>query len=86
MEKIKFTSDDGTEQEFYIEDQARVYGTDYLLVTDSDADDATALILKDVSEEAGEEAEYVIVTDDDELKALLKVFQETADDDTEIQL
>lgn len=86
MEKVKFTAEDGTEEEFFIEDQARVYGTDYLLVTDSDADDANALILKDVSEEPGEEAQYVIVADDDELKALLKVFQETADEDTQIRL
>ena len=86
MEKVKFTAEDGTETEFFIEDQARVYGTDSLLVADSDADDDNALILKDVSEEAGEEANCVIVTDDDELKALLKVFQETAEEDTEIQL
>lgn len=85
MDKVKFITDNGTEEEYYIEDQTRVNGTDYLLVSDSDSDTANALILKNVPEETGEEAKYAVVTDDDELKAVLKVFQETLDEDTKIE-
>ena len=86
IERLTFTADDGTEAEFYVEDSARVNGTDYLLVTDSREGDAAALILKDLSDASSEEADYVIVTDDAELQALLKVFQETSDEDTRIEL
>ena len=82
MEAMKFVSDDGTEQEFYIEEQTRVNGTDYLLVTTSSGDDADALILKDISEKTSDEAEYSIVTDERELKAILSVFEEMLDDTT----
>lgn len=84
MEPMKFTSEDGKEEEFYVEEQIRVNGTDYLLVTTSGEDDAEALILKDISEPASEEADYVPVEDETELDAVLKVFRETLDD-TEIE-
>lgn len=80
MEPIKFTSDDGNEQEFYVEEQVRVNGTDYLLVTTSQEEDAEALILKDISEETSGEAQYVPVEDETELDAVLKVFRETLED------
>ncbi len=80
MEAIKFTSDDGEEQEFYVEEQVRVNGTDYLLVTTSQEDDAEALILKDISDETSQEAEYVPVEEKTELDAILKVFRETLED------
>ena len=35
MEKIKFQLEDGTEVEFYVEEQTRIGGTAYLLVSDS---------------------------------------------------
>ena len=34
MDKIKFVTDEGETVEFYVEEQTRVNGTDYLLVTD----------------------------------------------------
>ena len=79
------TADDGTEHEFYIEEQTRVNGTDYLLVADAREGDANALILKDVSEENDEEARYVPVEDEKELEALLAVFEEMLDD-TDIRM
>lgn len=51
MDKIKFVTDEGETVEFYVEEQTRVNGTDYLLVTDSMDDEANAYILKDSSEE-----------------------------------
>ncbi len=85
METLKFVADDGRETEFFIEEQARVNGTDYLLVADAAEGDANALILKDVSEETDEEARYVPVEDGGELEALLKVFEEMMDD-TDIRM
>ena len=80
MDKIKLQLEDGTEAEFYVEEQTRVNGTDYLLVTDSMDDEANAYILKDSSEETDPEADYVMVEDDVELEAMSKVFSQMMDD------
>ncbi|MDD6347808.1 MAG: DUF1292 domain-containing protein [Lachnospiraceae bacterium] len=86
MEKIRFEALDGTVDEFYVEAETRLNGSSYLLVSDSEEDDASALILKDISSDTSEEAEYVIVEDDVELEALLNVFQEILEDDADIEL
>lgn len=80
MEKLEFTADDGTTVNFYVEAQTRVNGTDYLLVTDSMEDEAEAYILKDISEDSSEEAQYVFVEDESEQEILLKMFSEMMDD------
>ena len=80
MDKIKFVTDEGETVEFYVEEQTRVNGTDYLLVTDSMDDEANAYILKDSSEETDPEADYVMVEDDVELEAMSKVFSQMMDD------
>ena len=50
MEKIKFTFADGEEAaEFFVLEQTRIAGVDYILVTDSEEEDGEALILKDLS-------------------------------------
>ena len=85
MEKLKFELEDGTVVEFYVEEQTKVNGVNYLLVTDSMEDEADAYILKDISDEKDQVAEYVMVEDDVELAALSKVFQEMLED-TEIDL
>lgn len=85
MERLEFVQEDGTMVEFYVEEQIRVGGTNYLLVTDSQEDEAEAFILKDISEDSDEVANYVCVDDDVELAALSRVFQEMLDD-TEIDL
>lgn len=83
-ETVTFTGENGEQTVFYIEEQARVNGTDYLLVSDAPEGDANVLILKDISDEASAEAEYVPVEDEAELAALMKVFNEMTDDDTDI--
>ena len=81
MEKIKFTFADGEEAaEFFVLEQTRIGGIDYILVTDSEEDDAEALILKDLSKDGDEDAVYEIVEDDEELLAVSKVFQEMLED------
>ena len=85
MEKISFTDESGFEEELYVEEQVRINGTDYLLATDSEEDGANAFIFKDISPETSEEAAYVPVREEEELAAVLKVFEEMLDD-TEILL
>lgn len=80
MEKIRFRSEDGTVAEFYIEEQTRIGGTAYLLVSDSLEDEASAYILRDISEDASLEACYEMVEDENELQAVFKVFEQMMED------
>ena len=78
--KIILIDDDGNEEEFYIEEQTRVYGKNYILVSTAQEGDAEALILKDISEDSNDEAAYVPVEDEGELAAVMKIFEEMLDD------
>lgn len=80
MEKITFTLADNQMVEFYVLEQTVLGGISYILVTDSEDDEAEALILKDLSKLGEDEALYEIVDDDDELEAVSKIFQEMLDD------
>lgn len=81
MEKIIFMSDEfGEEVEFFVLEQTKVNGVSYILVTDSEEDDAECLILKDTSGAEDAESVYEIVEDDVELTALLKIFEELLED------
>ena len=80
MEKITFTLADDQIVEFYVLEQTVLGGISYILVTDSEDDEAEALILKDLSTPGDDEALYEIVDDDDELEAVSKIFQEMLDD------
>lgn len=80
-EKLMFTFEDSGEQvEFYVLEETKVNGISYLLVTDSEEDDAECLILKDTSAPEDKDSIYEIVEDDVELKAVLKVFEELLED------
>ena len=80
METIRFQSPDGTVEDFYIEEQTRIGGVAYLLVSDSMDDEANAYILKDVSEDTDSEAFYEMVEDENELQAVYKVFEQMLED------
>ena len=80
MEKIKFQLDDGTVEEFYVEEQTRIGGISYIMVSDSLEDEATVYIMKDVSEDTSKEACYEMVEDDRELEAVFKVFEQMMED------
>ena len=72
MEKIIFTFEDTKEEvEFFVLEQTRVNGNNYILVTDSEEDEAECLILKDMSAAEDKESLYEIVEDDVELSAVL---------------
>ena len=79
MEKIRFETEDGT-VEFYVEEQTKIRGISYLLVSDSMEDEANAYVLKDVSDAEGSEDCYEMVEDETELQAVFKVFEQMLDD------
>lgn len=81
MEKIKFTFEETNEEvEFFVLEQTKVNGNSYILVTDSEEEEAECLILKDTSAAEEKESLYEIVEDDVELSAVLKVFEELLED------
>ncbi len=77
---LVFTNDDGEEITFFIQEQTRVNGTDYLLVADSDGEEAEAYILKDTSADGDETAVYVMVDDEVEFDAIADVFRRMMED------
>jgi hypothetical protein len=81
MEKIVFTFEDTKEEiEFFVLEQTKLNGSSYLLVADSEEDEAECLILKDMSAAEDVESVYEIVEDEVELTAVLKVFEELLED------
>lgn len=65
---------------FFVVEETRINGVSYLLVTETEDDEAEAYILKDLSADGEEEASYVFVEDDDELEAVSKIFAELLED------
>ena len=80
METIQITSEDGEQIQFYVVEQTRVNGKDYILVTETEDEEAEAYILKAVSSDKETEAVYEFVEEEDELNALAAVFSELVDD------
>lgn len=81
MEKIVFTSEEMQEEiEFYVLEQTKINGVSYILVTDSQEDEAECLILKDTSSAEDKESIYEVVESDEELAAISKVFEELLED------
>lgn len=80
MEKIAF--DLGTEEKawFYVLEQTKIGGTQYILVTEEEEGDCEALILKEISGEKEKEITYEIVEDDTELSAVAAVFENLLED------
>ena len=80
MEKIKFTLDTQESVEFYVLEQTKLGGSQYILVTDTQDGDGEALILKEISEPGLKESVYEIVEDDTELEAIAGVFENLLED------
>ena len=80
MEKLTFQDENGDAAEFYILEQTRVNGVNYLLVADSEDEDGECLILRDTAGEEERDSLYEIVEDEQELDVLLSVFEQLLDD------
>ncbi|RGY97032.1 DUF1292 domain-containing protein [Clostridium sp. AM58-1XD] len=84
--KITMTTDDGENVDFYILEETRINGMNYILVTDSGEDDGDCYILKDLSEAEDAQAVFEFVENDDELDYLYRIFTELlGDSDVEIE-
>ena len=81
MEKITLVDEEQT-LEFFVLEETKLNGKNYLLVTDTEdeEEDADCYILKDMSGEEEEEALYEFVEDEAELEGLMKIFMELLDD------
>lgn len=87
MEKLTFVTDDNEELDFYIVEETRISGVNYLLVTDSDdeADEtAEAYIMKDMSSAEDTEAVYEFVDDEEEFDSVSRIFGALVDEDIEL--
>lgn len=79
--KIQMTSDSGESVDFYVLEETRIGGRDYLLVTDAPEDeDGECYILKDVSGHQESEAVYEFVEEDSEMNAVFSVFEKLLED------
>lgn len=78
MEKISFETDNGVE-EFFVLDETRISGENYILVSDPASNGEEVMILKDISDETDPEAVYVPV-DDATAEAVAAVFAESLGD------
>ena len=81
MEKIRFAFADGSgEDEFFVLEETMINRSTYILVTDSEEDDAECLILKETEGSVPGDSVYEIVEDETELLAVSKVFEELLED------
>lgn len=80
MEKLTFAVSEDETVTFYVLEQTRINSINYLLVTDSEEDEADAYILKDVSGPSDTEAVYEMVEDETEMDSVAKVFAEEISD------
>ncbi|MEY8394208.1 DUF1292 domain-containing protein [Lachnospiraceae bacterium 45-P1] len=79
--KITLVDDEQT-IEFYVVEETRLSGINYLLVTDAedDEEEGSCYILKDMSRAEDADALYEFVEDEEELEDLMKIFGELLDD------
>jgi len=80
MDKITFNPGGEEPVDFYVLEQTRIGGVNYILVTDFEEGDGEALILKDMSEPDSPESLFAIVDDEKELNAVAAIFEELLDD------
>ena len=80
LEKITFCPDGDESVDFYVLEQTKIAGVNYILVTDFEDGDGEALILKDLSKAEDTESVYEIVSDENELNAVAGVFEDLLED------
>lgn len=80
MEKVIFTFDDNETVEFFVLEETKINGCKYILVTESEEDEAEAYVLKDLAPEDAEESIYEMVEDENELAMVSGLFAELLED------
>ncbi len=77
---ITLHTDDGEEVTFYVLEETKMNGENYLLVADSKEEDGDCYLLRDKSKPEDPEASYEFVEDDSELEYMSKIFEELMSD------
>lgn len=80
MEKVMFTFGDNETVEFFVLEETKINGFKYILVTESEEDEAEAYVLKDLAPEDSAESIYEMVEDEDELEMVSALFAELLED------
>ena len=85
-ERITLLTDTGEAVEFYVLEETKINGMNYLMVTDAkEGEDGECYVLKDMSGSADSEAVYEFVENDDELDYVYRIFSELLED-AEVEL
>lgn len=77
---ITLTTEDGEKVTFYVLEETKINGEEYLLVTDSKEEDGECYLLRDTSSPEDPEASYEFVEDDFQLDCLSSLFNELMSD------
>ena len=77
--KIVFETDEGP-SEWYVIDETRISGCNYILVADAPDGDAECMILKDTAAPEDKESVYEEIEDENELKIVAAMFEESLSD------
>lgn len=80
MEKVTFQKNENETVEYYILEQTRISGVNYLLVTDTEEGDGEAVILKEVSAAEDEIGGYTDDLTDEEFEAVVPIFENLLED------
>ena len=80
MEKVTFQKNENETVEYYILEQTRISGVNYLLVTDTEEDDGEAVILKEISSAEDEIGGYTDDLTDEEFEAVVPIFENLLED------
>jgi hypothetical protein len=76
---VEFETENGEKISFYVVEETVLGGVSYLLVADSEEDEAEAYIMREVVDEENQKI-YKMVEDDTELEAVSKIFSELLED------
>ena len=80
MEKVTFQKNENETVEYYILEQTRISGVNYLLVTDTEEDDGEAVILKEISAAEDEIGGYTDDLTEEEFEAIVPIFENLLED------
>ena len=80
MEKVTFQKNENESVEYYILEQTRISGINYLLVTDAKEGDGEAIILKEVSAAEDEIGGYTDDLTEEEFEAVVPIFENLLED------
>ncbi len=80
MEKVTFQKNENETVEYYILEQTRISGVNYLLVTDVEEGDGEAVILKEISNAEEEIGGYTDDLTEEEFEAVVSIFENLLED------